>query len=117
MSEYQAFFIKNVGKSARIVVSLIVAFVLFYFPSILPFYYIIGSVIASITGKILKQIIRQPRPSKSPRKGNGMPSSHTLAISFFIALIYYKLPSVDFIPNLLKQLIYITSTAYAVIAW
>ncbi len=82
--------LSTIGRSAKYVVSLIVVYILITNESPLPFYYIVAAVFTSLFGKLLKRIIKQPRPEKSPKKGFGMPSSHTGAITFFATSIFYK---------------------------
>lgn len=106
----------SIGQSAKYVVSAAVSAVLLTSTSPLPVYYTVAAVINSVFGKILKRIIRQPRPLLSPKKGNGMPSSHTSAISFFALALYYKSPS--FITDIrIQRLVNFSTFGYALLAW
>lgn len=89
-----AFWFTILGKSAKYVVSGTVASILLLNESLLPLYYVSGAVLNSLFGKFLKNIIKQPRPIESKKRGYGMPSSHTTAISYFIAIICLKGSSV-----------------------
>jgi dolichyldiphosphatase len=66
-----------------------VAVAIIYFRSFHACYVALGGCIAAIVAKILKLIIRQPRPAPSPdavlpqAKGYGMPSSHSQVVAFF----------------------------------
>ena len=50
-------------------------------------YYIGGSVLNSILGKILKSNLKIPRPIGSKKSGYGMPSSHAQAFFFFLTIL------------------------------
>lgn len=47
--------------------------------------YVIGAGINSATGKLLKRVIKQPRPT-SAKSDHGMPSSHATSLSFLSVL-------------------------------
>lgn len=76
-----------VGLSSKFFVSGIATIVLYCTDSWIPLYYILASVINGIISKMLKLMIRQPRPSKSGKEGYGMPSSHTQAFFFFFTVV------------------------------
>lgn len=115
-STYLSKMLSSIGKSAKYVVSLLVVYILLSSESPLPLYYIASAVITSLIGKIIKKIVKQPRPEKSPKKGDGMPSSHTGAITFFATAIFYK--SHLFLSNPLHRVILnLLTLSYGVSAW
>eukprot|EP01091_Cochliopodium_minus_P003890 TRINITY_DN13839_c0_g1_i1.p1 TRINITY_DN13839_c0_g1~~TRINITY_DN13839_c0_g1_i1.p1 ORF type:complete len:172 (-),score=13.83 TRINITY_DN13839_c0_g1_i1:129-644(-) len=50
-------------------------------------YFFIGSFVASTASKVLKRILKQPRPSNEHKKNFGMPSSHATTICFFASYL------------------------------
>lgn len=80
-------FFNAVGLSSKFFVSGIATIVLYLTNSWVPLYYIFASVINGVISKVLKMIIRQPRPIKSGKEGYGMPSSHTQAFFFFFTVV------------------------------
>jgi membrane-associated phospholipid phosphatase len=80
-------FFNAVGLSSKFFVSGIATIVLYLTDSWIPLYYIFASVINGVISKVLKMIIRQPRPIKSGKEGYGMPSSHTQAFFFFFTVV------------------------------
>jgi PAP2 superfamily len=80
-------FFNAVGLSSKFFVSGIATIVLYLTDSWVPLYYIFASVINGVISKVLKMIIRQPRPIKSGKDGYGMPSSHTQAFFFFLTVV------------------------------
>jgi membrane-associated phospholipid phosphatase len=109
-------FLQSIGFTAKYVVSGSVALIILRSKSNLPLYYTICALSSSIVGKILKKTIKQPRPTLSKEKGYGMPSSHTLAISFFSTIVSHFLP--QFVRNKSLQLLsYLGLFVYGVSAW
>lgn len=109
-------FFNNVGITAKYVVSAATASTLLLSQSPLPLYYTVGALLNSATGKMLKRIIKQPRPAQSPKSGNGMPSSHTCAIAYFSYVIYYTSPL--FVANQVSRgLLNFGVLAYGLSAW
>lgn len=85
-------FLQNaIGKTAKYFVVFIVCLFIWASNSILPIYYVMGGVVNSILSKVLKVIIRQPRPKNSPKGGHGMPSSHAQSISYFATVLEWKI--------------------------
>lgn len=80
-------FFNAVGISSKFFVSGIATIVLYLTDSWIPLYYIFASVINGVISKVLKMIVRQPRPIKSGKEGYGMPSSHTQAFFFFFTVV------------------------------
>ena len=52
-------------------------------PDWLPVYVVSGGVLNGLVSKAIKRVVRQPRPTGSPRQGSGMPSSHAQTLFFF----------------------------------
>lgn len=107
-----------IGFTAKYVVSGIAASCLFANNSQMPIYYIIGAIASGIQGEILKNVIRQPRPSLSPKKGFGMPSSHTNAIAYFSFVLLHTSP--QFLPEkawMYKLLLATGVAGYSISAW
>jgi dolichyldiphosphatase len=65
------------------------ALALIYFRSFHACYIVLGGIVAAVSAKILKNIIRQPRPAPLSKalvpqaKGYGMPSSHSQVVAYF----------------------------------
>ena len=115
-SSTKATIVSVVGKSARVAVSFTVICALLLVDSPLPLYYVTMAVLTSLLGKIVKLLARQPRPALSPKKGYGMPSSHTTAITFFGLVIIMKAPLL--ISNyLLRYCLNIAIVLYSGSAW
>jgi len=75
-----------VGKSAKAVVSSSAGLAVLSSPSWLPMYYICGALLNALLSKIIKRIVRQPRPATSKKGGYGMPSSHTHLLFYFLTI-------------------------------
>ncbi|KAI9028108.1 phosphatidic acid phosphatase type 2/haloperoxidase [Phycomyces nitens] len=84
-------------SSAGTWVSVLTAAFLLYFRSFHLGYFVIGSVITALTAKILKNTIKQPRPSHSSdirsKISYGMPSSHSQVVIFFAVYIHLAFSS------------------------
>lgn len=74
------------GKYAKILVSSIAFMFISLSDSWGPSYFVVGGIGNSILSKILKKIIKQPRPDRSTSDGYGMPSSHAQSIFYFITI-------------------------------
>ncbi|KAI9314918.1 PAP2 superfamily-domain-containing protein [Dichotomocladium elegans] len=72
---------------AQIIVIGISLIVLICFTSVHLIYFFVGAVLSGLTAKMLKRVIRQPRPKTMLRQRKipsyGMPSSHSLVMAFF----------------------------------
>ncbi|KAI8354199.1 phosphatidic acid phosphatase type 2/haloperoxidase [Blakeslea trispora] len=63
-------------------------FTILYLRSLHVVYFTCCAILATLIAKVLKHLIKQPRPSTSVKKVSyGMPSSHSTAISFFTAYL------------------------------
>jgi dolichyldiphosphatase len=82
---------RTIGASAKHCVIAAVCIVVLNIDSILPTYYVVAAMGNAVLSKVLKKIIREPRPANSPKKGHGMPSSHAQSIYYFAALLCYKI--------------------------
>lgn len=108
--------LEGLGKSAKTVVSLAASIVLLRDESILPLYYITIAVTAGAACKILKSIIKQPRPPGSGKTDYGMPSSHTTVITYFAITLHYT--SVLFLSDIhLQKLLDLAVLVYVLSAW
>lgn len=92
-----------IGITAKYVVSITSVVFIMTSNSIIPTYYILCGVINSIISKVLKNIIRQPRPKESKKPGYGMPSSHAQSISFFTCVLCLKLLIYGVAPHWIHQ--------------
>ena len=75
-----------VGKSAKLLVSSSAGLSVLLSSSWLPLYYIFGALLNALLGKIIKRIVRQPRPPTSKKGGYGMPSSHAHLLFYFLTI-------------------------------
>jgi dolichyldiphosphatase len=82
---------RTIGASAKHCVIATVCLVVLKIDSILPTYYVVVAMGNAVLSKVLKKIIREPRPTSSPKKGHGMPSSHAQSIYYFAALLCFKI--------------------------
>lgn len=66
-------------------------FTIIYLRSIHMVYFTASAIAATLVAKVLKNMIKQPRPlpsnKKKTKKSYGMPSSHSTAISFFTSYL------------------------------
>jgi dolichyldiphosphatase len=75
-----------VGESAKLLVSSSAGLSVLLSSSWLPLYYIFGALLNALLGKIIKRIVRQPRPPTSKKGGYGMPSSHAHLLFYFLTI-------------------------------
>eukprot|EP01031_Cornospumella_fuschlensis_P038993 gene38993-47433_t len=104
-----------VGKSIKYVIASIVTIVLLTSKSTVPLYYAVVSIINSAFGKLLKKIIKEPRPAQARKSSYGMPSTHTLAATYFCVVLYGKLEAFVSEPNL-RAVIIVLSALYTIAA-
>jgi dolichyldiphosphatase len=105
-----------VGQSAKYIVLGIAVLSVLFIESPLPVYYVVGGVCNAFLSKILKHVIKQPRPLGSLKGGYGMPSSHSQSIFYFLAVLAIK--SCDFIHDTNLWRVFVVSlTLYAYFAW
>ncbi|KAJ1425690.1 hypothetical protein B484DRAFT_397840 [Ochromonadaceae sp. CCMP2298] len=81
-----------IGTTAKYFVSLSASLAILCSDSPLPLYYVSCGILNSISSKLLKNLIRQPRPAASPKQGYGMPSSHAQSILYFATVLAFKSP-------------------------
>ena len=81
-----------IGVSAKFFVSVAATLVLYSTDSWIPLYYILSSVLNGVLSKGIKSVVKQPRPARSVKAGYGMPSSHTQAFFFFLAVVAVNAP-------------------------
>jgi dolichyldiphosphatase len=76
-----------VGGTAKFFVAAVSTYTVMATPTWLPIYVIIGAVLNGFVGKLVKRVVRQPRPAGSRKKGNGMPSSHAQTLFYFTTVL------------------------------
>ncbi len=81
-----------IGKSAKYAFVLGSVGVIIAVEAWEPLYYLVGAITNAVLSKLLKIIIRQPRPPLSPKASYGMPSSHAQSMCYFLAVIPTRLP-------------------------
>ncbi|KAL7334941.1 hypothetical protein PS15p_200493 [Mucor circinelloides] len=84
-------FILDILSHTREIVITCTFFTIIYLRSTHMVYFTASAIAATLVAKILKNIIKQPRPlpsnEKKSKKSYGMPSSHSTAISFFTSYL------------------------------
>lgn len=103
-----------VGVSSKFFVSGMATIVLYGTDSWVPLYYILASVMNGVLSKCLKKIIKEPRPPQSDKGGYGMPSSHTQAFFFFLAVVTHN--SYRFLSSKLSVLLSLSLLLYSCVA-
>lgn len=74
--------VKNAADVTKWTTITLVSAVLLYQRDVWVVTYVLGSIVNSAIGKMMKQVIRQPRPDGSTKGDPGMPSSHATSLSF-----------------------------------
>ncbi|KAL0093448.1 phosphatidic acid phosphatase type 2/haloperoxidase [Phycomyces blakesleeanus] len=103
-------------------VSVLTAILLLYIRSLHIVYFVVGSVLTAFAAKILKNAIKQPRPSHSSNVRSkisyGMPSSHSQVIAFFAVYIHLAFSANAIEYSLVRSIlvIFVQLTAFLV-AW
>lgn len=77
----------SIGKTAKYFVCFVAVCFVLLTDTWLTFYYIFAGIFNSILSKLIKNIVKQPRPTSSPKSGYGMPSSHAQSIFFFVTVL------------------------------
>ena len=103
-----------IGLSAKFFVSGAATLVLYSTDSWIPLYYILSSVLNGVLSKGIKSIVKQPRPPQSVKAGYGMPSSHTQAFFFFVAVVAVNAPR--FLSMKFSALLSLLLLLYSVVA-
>ena len=77
------------GKSTKSVVTSAAITSILYSRTLKPFYYVAMGVVNAFLSKLLKQLIRQPRPTQNSNSVTeyGMPSSHAQSLFYFTTVI------------------------------
>lgn len=73
---------KEVADMTKLVTVALVTIAVLYFRNLDVTLYAFGSIANSLIGKLLKKVIRQPRPDGASKSDHGMPSSHATSLSF-----------------------------------
>ncbi|RYG69512.1 hypothetical protein EON64_02510 [archaeon] len=105
-----------VGKSIKYVIATIVTIILLTSRSTVPLYYAVVSILNSAFGKLLKKMIKEPRPALARKSSYGMPSTHTLAATYFCVVLHGKLEVFLTEPSLRAAAI-VLSALYTIAAW
>eukprot|EP01023_Acetabularia_acetabulum_P015843 TRINITY_DN17774_c0_g1_i1.p2 TRINITY_DN17774_c0_g1~~TRINITY_DN17774_c0_g1_i1.p2 ORF type:complete len:254 (-),score=15.62 TRINITY_DN17774_c0_g1_i1:163-924(-) len=79
--------LKNINNSLKYIVTIIAVWFLRFNFNVQVCWVLLGSLMAVLMNKILKQIINQSRPSTSRKTDPGMPSSHASVTAYFSAVI------------------------------
>jgi dolichyldiphosphatase len=106
---------KGFGKSAKYVASSIAAATIILNDSFPPAYYVVGGIVNSIISKVLKSIIKQPRPVEANKEGYGMPSSHAQALFYFSTVLSLK--SSEYFAFPVSFVIAAVLFSYSLFAW
>ncbi|KAH9460253.1 hypothetical protein MJO29_004202 [Puccinia striiformis f. sp. tritici] len=70
-------------REANIVITSLTAIAILYLRSAHSLWFGAGALVCTVTAKILKRLLRQPRPIESTKKSFGMPSTHSSSITYF----------------------------------
>lgn len=76
-----------IGMSAKLIVSSTAAVSVLLSESWTPLYYISGALCNALLNKVIKRVLRQPRPAASKKGGYGMPSSHAYLLFYFLTVV------------------------------
>ena len=102
-----------VGRSAKPAVACIAGACVLGSAEWDPLYYVSGAVLNALLSKTLKSIFRAPRPARSPKQGNGLPSSHAQTLFFFLTVLLLALYSGDAGGGCARHLLSAGLVAYA----
>jgi dolichyldiphosphatase len=80
-------FVSKIGKTAQYFVAGTAFLTISIFSSYRPLYFVACGVANSILSKVLKFILKEPRPPSAPKAGYGMPSSHSQSILYFATVL------------------------------
>lgn len=75
--------------------------------NILLFYYVAGSAVSIAVNRVLKALIKAPRPGTPKSTNYGMPSGHVQAVSFTMAYLSYTHQLIDFSCSVFRPMLYI----------
>ena len=103
-----------IGKSAKVAVSSSAGWAVLSSSSWVPLYYICGALCNALMSKIIKRVVRQPRPTLSKKGGYGMPSSHAHLLFYFFTIL--TLLSRKHYPSYLSSALSAALGCYAVTA-
>jgi hypothetical protein len=80
-----------IGRTTKSVVVTAAALSMVISKSWMPIYYVVGGLVNAVLSKLLKMIIRQPRPSTAVSLTEyGMPSSHSQSLFYFSTILLSK---------------------------
>eukprot|EP01041_Mallomonas_annulata_P004649 gene4649-9220_t len=76
------------GTNAKRILTVMLSFLIIVSQSWVPMYYILAGIFNLLLSKILKKIVAQPRPkSDAIFNDNGMPSSHSQTMCYFLVIL------------------------------
>lgn len=75
------------GRSAKYIVVGIALLVVLFLETPQPVYYVASGVFNAFLSKVIKAIVKEPRPVESKKPGYGMPSSHSQSIFYFASVL------------------------------
>lgn len=74
--------VKEKADMTKLITVITVFAAVLYFHNLSVILYALGSIMNLLIGKMLKKVIRQPRPDGATKIDHGMPSSHATSLSF-----------------------------------
>lgn len=74
--------VKERADTTKVVTIIVVLATVLYYHNVGAILYTMGSGVNYIIGKVLKKLIRQPRPDGADKIDHGMPSSHATSLSY-----------------------------------
>ena len=89
-------FLECLNESTKFVVSATAMLFLLFHPTVETCWCLLGSIINSVNGKLLKRVLNHSRPNGAKKVDPGMPSSHATSLSY---LSWYAALAFAFEPN------------------
>ena len=87
-----------IGSSAKPIVSCTAGLFVLFYDDWTPLYFILAALGNAALSKIIKKVVREPRPEGSPKEGYGMPSSHAQTLFYFFACLTAQLLCLQQVP-------------------
>ena len=89
-------FLECLNESTKFVVSATAMLFLLFHPTVETCWCLLGSIVNSVNGKLLKRVLNHSRPNGAKKVDPGMPSSHATSLSY---LSWYAALAFAFEPN------------------
>ena len=83
--------------------------------NILLYYYVVGSAVSIAVNRVLKVLIKQPRPGTPKSTNYGMPSGHVQAVAFTVSYLMFANQLVTQACSLFRPILYVLYVAMS--AW